>query len=212
MTLFERLGGAEGVRRVVDELTTRLEADPGLAPLFAGVDGDGLRRHRERYLAAVLGGPEQYTGRGLREAHRPLGIDDAQFDRFLGLVLESARAVGTAPFGIRRTSTGHGRRRPPAPETALRTAPTGRWPGMTAASNPCGKSARTVPRSHRAAPPPGRVRFGNRRSTCVDPTGKFPLPLLRSLPYNWSRQDTPGILLAAAGYRRMAAHATTGSR
>ena len=56
MTLFERLGGAEGVRRVVDELTTRLEADPGLAPLFAGVDGDGLRRHRERYLAAVLGG------------------------------------------------------------------------------------------------------------------------------------------------------------
>jgi hemoglobin len=97
MTLFERLGGAEGLRRVVDDLTTRLESDPDLAPLFVGVDGEGLRRHREHYLAAVLGGPEQYTGRGMREAHRPLGIDDAQFDRFLGMVQESARALGTAP-------------------------------------------------------------------------------------------------------------------
>lgn len=97
MTLFDQLGGEQGVRLLVDELTTRLEADPEFGPMFAGVDGEGLRRHREQYLAAVLGGPEQYTGRGLREAHRPLGIDDAQFDRFLALVLESARAVGAAP-------------------------------------------------------------------------------------------------------------------
>lgn len=97
MTLFERLGGAEGVRRIVDELTHRLAADPQLGPLFAGVDGEGLRRHREHYLAAVLGGPEQYTGRGLREAHRPLAVDDSQFDRFLLHVRESARAAGTAP-------------------------------------------------------------------------------------------------------------------
>lgn len=96
MTLYEQLGGAAGVRLLVDALTSRLEADPEFGPLFAGVDGDGLRRHREQYLGAVLGGPEQYTGRGMREAHRPLRLSDAQFDRFLALVLECAGAVGVA--------------------------------------------------------------------------------------------------------------------
>lgn len=94
MSLFEQLGGADGIRRVVDALTARLEADPELGALFAGVDGAALRHHRERYLAAVLGGPEGYTGRGLRDAHRPLAITEAEFDRFLALAAESAREVG----------------------------------------------------------------------------------------------------------------------
>lgn len=93
MTLFDRLGGSEGLDRLVANLSARLEADPALAPLFSEVDGPGLRQHRVHYLAAVLGGPEAYRGRGMREAHRPLGIDDALFDRFLGHVAESARAA-----------------------------------------------------------------------------------------------------------------------
>lgn len=95
MMLFDRLGGAEGLDRLVAALSDRVEADPALAPLFVGVDSAGLRNHRSHYLAAVLGGPEAYEGRGMREAHRPLGIDDAAFDRFLRHVVESARVAGT---------------------------------------------------------------------------------------------------------------------
>lgn len=98
MTLFDRLGGMAGLDRLVVAMAARIEADPVLAPLFDGVDGDGLRRHRVQYLAAVLGGPESYQGRGLREAHRPLTIDDALFERFLGHVVEGARTAGT-PVG-----------------------------------------------------------------------------------------------------------------
>jgi hemoglobin len=93
MSLFEALGGEPGISRFVDELDRRLLADPELGPMFVGVDGAGLQRHREHYFAAVLGGPEQYAGRGLRDAHRHVGIDDAQFDRFLAIADESLAAV-----------------------------------------------------------------------------------------------------------------------
>ncbi|MBX9717944.1 MAG: group 1 truncated hemoglobin [Microbacteriaceae bacterium] len=93
MSLFEQVGGTEGIRRFVDELSRRLDDDPELGPLFEGVEGSTLRAHREHYFAAVLGGPENYSGRGLREAHRPLGLTDAQLDRFLVVADESLAAV-----------------------------------------------------------------------------------------------------------------------
>lgn len=97
MTLFDRLGGSEGLDGLVATLADRVRADAQLVGYFDGVDDEGLRRHHARYLAAVLGGPEGYEGRGLREAHRPHRLDDVAFDRFLGHVRESARQVGTAP-------------------------------------------------------------------------------------------------------------------
>lgn len=94
MTMFERFGSADGIRRFVDDLSRRLSDDPELGPLFDGVDDASLRQHREHYFAAVLGGPENYSGRGLRDAHRPLGLTEAHFDRFRAVVDASLAAVG----------------------------------------------------------------------------------------------------------------------
>lgn len=94
MSLFEQLGGAAGVRRLVDELSRRLDDDIVLGPLFDGVAGPTLQQHREHYFAAVLGGPENYAGRSLRDAHRSLDLTDAQFDRFVRIVEASLEAVG----------------------------------------------------------------------------------------------------------------------
>lgn len=104
MSLFEQLGGADGVRRFVDELSRRVLDDAELGPLFESVDAASLRHHREHYFAAVLGGPENYSGRGLREAHRPLDLTDENFERFLVVVDESLAAltVGTEAAGAVR--------------------------------------------------------------------------------------------------------------
>ncbi|GAA1742426.1 group I truncated hemoglobin [Microcella frigidaquae] len=98
--LFDQLGGSAGLDRLAAALADRLDADPALAPLFARVDRDRLRRQHAHYLAAVLGGPEVYDGRGLREAHRPLRIDDELFDRFLAHVVESARDTGANAVAV----------------------------------------------------------------------------------------------------------------
>lgn len=97
MSVFEQLGGAEGIRVFVDDLTARLAIDPALGGLFDQVDGPSLQLHREQYFAAVLGGPEHYAGRGLREAHSSLALDDAAYDRFLSIVGESLVGIGANP-------------------------------------------------------------------------------------------------------------------
>jgi len=97
MTLFEQLGGSDGVRHLVDDLARRLDDDPVLGPLFVGVDSPTLQQHRAHYFSAVLGGPENYAGRGLRDAHRSLGLTDDHVDRFLLVLDASLATVGAAP-------------------------------------------------------------------------------------------------------------------
>ena len=104
MSTFEQLGGAAGIRAFVDELTVRIDADPVLGPMFAEVDPLLLNQHREKYFAAVFGGPEGYSGRGLREAHASLSLTDEAYDRFLRIVDETLAGLGanvTAAIEVR---------------------------------------------------------------------------------------------------------------
>jgi hemoglobin len=100
VSVFECLGGERGVRAFVDELARRTADDPQLGPLFDAVDKTALREHRERYFAAVLGGPEHYSGRGLRDAHRTLQLTNAHLDRFVAIADESLDAVGASAAAI----------------------------------------------------------------------------------------------------------------
>jgi hemoglobin len=80
-SLYARLGGAGTVKTLVEEFYGRILADGELAPVFAGVDLARLKRHQALFISQALGGPRQYDGRSLAEAHRPLRISDRQFDR-----------------------------------------------------------------------------------------------------------------------------------
>jgi hemoglobin len=84
VSIYEAIGGRAALRAAVDVLYQRLLADPELAPFFPG--GVGVR-HRAFVVTALgeaLGGPERYRGPFLPDAHRGLGITDAQFDRTAG--------------------------------------------------------------------------------------------------------------------------------
>ena len=45
----------------------------------------------------MLGGPEQYLGQSMRDAHRPFRLTDAHMERFLQLAREALDAAGIAP-------------------------------------------------------------------------------------------------------------------
>lgn len=82
--LFERLGGPEGVKSIVDEMYRRVLDDPTLAGFFAGVEIDQLKRMQFAFLASALDGPANYTGSELTEAHRGKGITAKHFASFCG--------------------------------------------------------------------------------------------------------------------------------
>ncbi|MEV1331448.1 group 1 truncated hemoglobin [Micromonospora costi] len=76
---YERIGGASSVKAAVELFYDKVLADPDLAGYFADVDMVGQRRHLALMLTVVLGGPNEYTGRGLAEAHQPLNIPVAHY-------------------------------------------------------------------------------------------------------------------------------------
>ncbi|MEO3813152.1 group 1 truncated hemoglobin [Sphaerisporangium sp. B11E5] len=79
-SIFDQVGGPPAVSAVVDEFYSRVLADPTLAGYFTGIDVIKLKAHQRSFVAAALGGPQEYRGRGMDEAHAGLGITPDDFD------------------------------------------------------------------------------------------------------------------------------------
>lgn len=79
-TVFDRLGGRESVTSVVDDFYDRVLSDERVIHHFEDSDTDELRAHQVQFISAVTGGPVEYSGDDMREAHRGMGITDHEFD------------------------------------------------------------------------------------------------------------------------------------
>jgi hemoglobin len=85
-TLWDRLGGEANVKKVVADFVTTVEADPKVDFTRSGkikLDEKGvdhLKQMLVELISSVSGGPYKYSGRGMMEVHKGMGITDAQFD------------------------------------------------------------------------------------------------------------------------------------
>ena len=107
-TPYERLGGSEPVRVVVLRFYERVLADPALAPYFEGVDMTVQRRHFALLVIQLLGGPNEYDGRELGDAHRGLHVTDDAYDKVVAhlvTTLQEAGVPGDIIAGIGQTAT-----------------------------------------------------------------------------------------------------------
>jgi hemoglobin len=80
-TDYERIGGGRAVAAVVDRFYELVLADHRLAPFFVGLDMSRLKRHQVLLISQVMGGPADYDGRTLRDAHNGLKISSDDFAR-----------------------------------------------------------------------------------------------------------------------------------
>ena len=79
-TIYEQIGGRDAVEAVVDDFYDRVLSDDRLAGFFEGMDMQELRAHQVQFISSVAGGPVEYTGGDMREAHAHLDIDDGDYD------------------------------------------------------------------------------------------------------------------------------------
>lgn len=91
-TLYDRLGGNEGIRAVVDDFYDRLLADDELGPFFEGADMEELRRTQTDFLCEAAGGPETYDATPVREAHLHVPFTPDRIERAVELLYESLDA------------------------------------------------------------------------------------------------------------------------
>ncbi|MBO9577518.1 MAG: group 1 truncated hemoglobin [Microbacteriaceae bacterium] len=94
MSIYEEIGGRETVRATVHVFYGRVTSDPLLTSYFAGIDLDRLEAHQRAFLAAALGGPDLFSGRGMAEAHAHLDITDEAFDAIVEHLAISLRDLG----------------------------------------------------------------------------------------------------------------------
>ena len=102
MTIFDAVGGDDAVQRAVAQLYGRLLQDPEVSSFFDGVDMITLQRHMRGFAAALIGGPDHYTGKGITAAHASLGISDTDFDAFLAHLVDTLIEMGAPDETISR--------------------------------------------------------------------------------------------------------------
>ncbi len=88
-SLFERLGGKDPVKAIVEEFYVRVEADEELERFFAHTNFKRQRTRMVKFLTTAFGGPAVYRGKSMVQAHKNLNIASADFDRVAGHLVDT---------------------------------------------------------------------------------------------------------------------------
>src|SRR5262245_44221529 len=78
--LFERLGGMDAIKAVVDDFINRAASDARVSKFFTKTDPVHLKSEISEFLCQASGGPCKYTGMSMTDAHSGRGIKSADFD------------------------------------------------------------------------------------------------------------------------------------
>ena len=102
-TLFERIGGESAVDAAVDIFYRKVLSDDRVNGFFGDVDMDAQIAKQKGFLTMVFGGPNNYTGKDMREGHKHLvenGLNDTHVDVIIGLLGETLKELGVADADI----------------------------------------------------------------------------------------------------------------
>ncbi len=106
-TLFERLGGQDAVNTAVDIFYRKVLADDRVNYFFEGVDMEKQIQKQKGFLTMVFGGPNNYTGKDMREGHKHLiakGLNDSHVDAIIELLGGTLKELGAADEDIEKVA------------------------------------------------------------------------------------------------------------
>ena len=95
-TLFERLGGYDGIVTFVEDLLPRLEADSQLGRFWQHRGDDGVAREKQLlidYLCSSAGGAMYYTGRDMKTSHVGMNISESDWEIFMNHAGDTMKAL-----------------------------------------------------------------------------------------------------------------------
>jgi len=81
-TLYQRLGGREAIKLVVDDFVANMAADPRVNGRFKGLDAARvakLQTNLADQICDAAGGPCAYLGRDMKTTHTGMGITEAEW-------------------------------------------------------------------------------------------------------------------------------------
>jgi hemoglobin len=98
-SLYERLGQADGIARLVDGIVAAHMENPRIRARFLPYSHEPdrmeqIKGHLCAFLEAGSGGQRSYAGRTMRDAHRGMNINETEFVAALDDILGVLRQYG----------------------------------------------------------------------------------------------------------------------
>ena len=79
-TLYDRLGGAEGIEKLANDIAENHLVNPLIETRFEVVeDLDKVKRMVFEFICAGTGGPQTYTGNDMLAAHKGMNVSEEEF-------------------------------------------------------------------------------------------------------------------------------------
>jgi len=79
-SLYERLGGIDSIKAVVDDFVARVAADTRINKKFARSNIDRVKFELVQQICAATGGPCKYKGLDMKTAHKNMGVTEGEFN------------------------------------------------------------------------------------------------------------------------------------
>lgn len=93
-TLYERLGGTEGITAIADALVELHMKNPTIAARYADSDVAAVKRGAATFFITGTGGPAVYAGKDMRATHRGMNIGADEFMAVLDDALAALERCG----------------------------------------------------------------------------------------------------------------------
>lgn len=90
LPVFHAFGDRDGLVALMEDFMTVLVDDPRTRPFFADADQKHVKEMLVEQFCVILGGPCEYTGKGMKESHEKMKINEAAFN---ALVEDLQRAM-----------------------------------------------------------------------------------------------------------------------
>jgi len=90
-SLYERLGGTDGITKIASDLVDLHMANSSIAPRFTNSDPDKLKNGAATFFISGTGGPDVYQGKDMLATHKGMNISASEFMAVLDDALEALK-------------------------------------------------------------------------------------------------------------------------
>lgn len=97
LPVFEQFGGKPGIDALMEDFMIKLVEDPRTRDYFAEADQKHIKAMLAEQFCVILGGPCTYTGKGMKESHAKLAINEGGFNALVE-DLQLAMDIHKIPF------------------------------------------------------------------------------------------------------------------
>lgn len=96
-SLYERLGGRQKIDQITEDVWINHVNNPDVSPRYANSDAEKVKKMVTEFVCWGTGGPVEYTGKNMLDAHRTMNISHREFMAVVDDVMRALEKNGIGP-------------------------------------------------------------------------------------------------------------------